>query len=101
MGHAIYRVVGCEITGPYTLRITFDDGIVREINFKPVLAGPVYGALQDEELFKQVSIDAEVHTLVWPNGVDVDPETLHEWPTYADEMKRMAERWATTMAKVG
>lgn len=57
-------MVGCEITDPYTLRITFDDGMVREINFKPVLAGPVYGALQDEELFKQVGINAEVHTLV-------------------------------------
>lgn len=57
-------MVGCEITDPYTLRITFDDGMVREINFKPVLTGPVYGALQDEELFKQVGIDAEVHTLV-------------------------------------
>jgi hypothetical protein len=74
--------------------------MVREINFEPVLEGPVYGMLRDEELFKQVRIDTEVHTLVWPNGADFDPETLYNWPTYADEMKRMAERWSTMMAKV-
>jgi hypothetical protein len=68
--------------------------------FEPVLEGPMYGMLRDEELFKQVRIDAEVHTLVWPNGADFDPETLYNWPKYADEMKRMAERWATMMAKV-
>ncbi len=100
MEHLICRVTGFEITGPYTLRIAFDDGVVREINFEPVLEGPMYGMLRDEELFKQVRIDAEVHTLVWPNGADFDPETLYNWPKYADEMKRMAERWATMMAKV-
>jgi len=100
MEHSICRVTGFEITGPYTLRIVFDDGMVREINFEPVLEGPMYGMLRDEELFKQVRIDAEVHTLVWPNGADFDPETLYNWPKYADEMKRMAERWATMMAKV-
>jgi hypothetical protein len=100
MEHLICRVIGFEITGPYTLRIAFDDGMVREINFEPVLEGPVYGMLRDEELFKQVRIDTEVHTLVWPNGADFDPETLYNWPTYADEMKRMAARWSTMMAKV-
>jgi len=101
MEHSIYRVVGFEITGAYTLRITFDDGLVQEINFEPVLEGPVYGLLRDERLFEQVSIDPEVHTLVCPNGADFDPETLHNWPKYADEMKRMAKRWATTGEKAG
>jgi hypothetical protein len=51
MSHAIYRVIG-----PYTLRVRFDDGTEREIDFRPVLAGEIYGALQDEILFNFASL---------------------------------------------
>jgi hypothetical protein len=99
MSHAIYRVIGFEIIAPYVLRVKFDDGEEREIDFRPVLSGEIYGALQDEKLFNQVEVDPEVHTLVWPNGADFDPETLHEWPKYVEEMKRMAKQWAPEQAK--
>ena len=99
MGHAIYRVIGFEAIRPYTLRVKFDDGMERDIDFRPVLAGKIYGALQDERLFEQVEIDPEVHTLVWPNGADFDPETLHDWPKYVEELKRMAGRWVTARVK--
>lgn len=98
MSHAIYRVIGFEVIRPYTLHVKFDDGTEREIDFRPVLAGEIYSALRDERLFNQVEIDPETHTLVWPNGADFDPETLHEWPKYADALKQMAAEW--TMARV-
>lgn len=94
MHHPIYRVVGFKLVRPYTLQVRFDDGTEREIDFRPLLEGELYGPLQDEKLFNQVEIDPETHTLVWPNGADFDPETLHEWPKYADAMKQMAARWA-------
>jgi len=94
MSHPIYRVVGFEIAGPYTLRVKFDDGEEQVIDFRPVLMGEIYGPLKDEGLFNQVEIDPEVHTLVWPNGADFDPATLHDWPKHVDEMKRMAKDWA-------
>lgn len=92
MKHSIYRVVGFEHVGPYRLRVKFDDGKEREIDFRPVLVGKVYGPLQDEKLFNQVEIDPEVHTLAWPNGADFDPETLHDWPKYAEDMERLAQK---------
>jgi len=98
--HPIYRVVDFEIVGPYTLRVVFDDGTEQVIAFRPVLEGALYGPLQDEKLFNQVRIDPETHTLVWPNGADFDPETLHHWPRYAEELERMAKRWATVRVKV-
>lgn len=100
MAHPIYRVVDFEIVGPYTLRVAFNDGTEQVIDFRPVLEGALYAPLQDERVFKQVEIDPEVHTLVWPNGADFDPETLHDWPKYAEEIKRMAKRWATMKVKV-
>ena len=95
MSHPIYRVVDFEQVGIYTLRITFDDRKEQVIDFSSVLVGELFGPLRDEGMFKQVEIDPEVHTLVWPNGADFDPETLHDWPKYLDEMKRLAKRWET------
>jgi len=79
--------------GPIRLRVAFRDGTVREIDFQPVLAGSVYGPLLDERIFRQVSLDLEIHTLVWPNGADFDPATLHDWPDLLPAMVKRARAW--------
>ena len=95
MGHLICRVVGFKKIGPYILLVKFDDGQEQKIDFKPVLVGELYGPLDDEKMFNQVEIDPEVHTLVWPNGADFDPETLYNWPEYVENMRRIAEQSAS------
>jgi hypothetical protein len=99
MNHPIYRVTHFEITGPYALRVKFDDGAEQTIDFRPVLAGELYGPLRDEAFFKQVDIDPEAHTLVWPNGADFDPATLHDWPEHVEEMARLAREWDAAKTK--
>ncbi|MDP7414761.1 MAG: hypothetical protein QF465_14285 [SAR202 cluster bacterium] len=47
-------------------------------------------------MFDRVKIDAEVHTLVWPNGADFDHATLHDWPVHVEPMTSMARKWALT-----
>ena len=96
MIHPIYRVVSCAIVAPYTLRVTFDDTTTQVIDFAPILAGELYGPLRDVSLFNQVQLDPEVQTLVWPNGADFDPATLHDWPEHLEEMKALARQWALT-----
>ena len=86
MPHPIYRVCSFRIVAPFALRVTFDDGTEQIIDFRPVLAGELLGPLRDASLFNQVSIDPEVHTLVWPNGADFDPATLHDWPEHVDAL---------------
>jgi len=100
MKHPIYRVVNFKKVRPYTLWVMFDDGTQQVIDFAAMLEGPIYGQLRDQRLFDQVTIDPEVHTLAWPNGADFDPETLHDWPTYAEAMRRMAREWARTEVEV-
>jgi hypothetical protein len=78
---------------PYTLRIRFNDDTEQTVDFYPVLAGELYQSLLDQTLFGQVSIDPEVHTLVWPNGADFDPATLHDWPQLADALIARARTW--------
>ena len=98
MSHPIYRVESFEVVAPYTLRVRFDDGAEQVINFRPVLAGELYGPLRELSLFEQVRVDTEVRTLVWPNGADFDPATLHDWPEHADALKSRAEGWESIPA---
>jgi len=93
MNHPIHQVVAFDITGPYTLHVWFEDGVEQTIDFAPVLAGELFGPLSDPLLFRQVRLDAEARTLVWPNGADFDPATLHDWPQYAGEFEARAKRW--------
>ena len=99
MSHPIYRVVFFEVLAPYTLRVRFDDDTEQVIDFRAVLEGEVFGPLRDESLFSQVRIDPEVYTLVWPNGADFDPATLHDWSERLSELQQMAKRWALVETK--
>src|SRR5438034_1219796 len=98
MKHPIYKVVEFDIAAPYVLCVRFDDGTTQRINFKPVLAGELYAPLNDLNLFNRVSIDPEVHTLVWPNGADFDPATLHDWFAHEEALCERARRWQMVQA---
>ena len=98
MIHPICRVVSFAVVADHTLRIAFDDGVTQTVNFAPVLAGELYGPLRDLAMFNKVRIDSEVDTLVWPNGADFDPATLHDWPEYVDALTDRARRWSVIPA---
>lgn len=94
MEHPIYRVTAVKPLGGFRLQLSFDDRSTREIDLGPVLEGEIYGPLRDPAIFAGVSIDPEVHTLVWPNGADFDPAILHDWPAHEPAMRDLAKRWA-------
>ena len=97
MLHKIYHVKSFEIVAPYTLRIDFNDLTTQTINFEAILKGELYGPLRDLSLFNQVKLDPEVETLVWPNGADFDPETLHNWPDYESALRERAKQWSDSV----
>ncbi len=102
MTHLMASIINFHIVGPYTLRVTFDDGTERIINFEPVLYGYYYAPLRDIALFNQVRLDAEVHTLVWPNGADFDPATLYHWHDGdGADLAQRAARWRELQAEAG
>jgi hypothetical protein len=96
--HPIYRIESFERVGDYALRVCFDDGTSRVIDFEPILAGELFGPLRDHSLFAQVRIDPEVHTIVWPTGADFDPAILHDWPEHEASFRAAAKRWAENHA---
>lgn len=96
--HPMYRVRSAKVVGPYILQIPFDDCTEQVIDFQSILAGELYGPLRDLALFDQVQIDPEAHTLIWPNGSDFDPATLHDWPQHTEESAERARNWERSSA---
>ena len=93
MNHWVHRVTAFEIAEEYSLRVRFEDNTEHTIDFSPILVGEMFGPLRDPSLFRQVRLDAEAHTLVWPNGADFDPATLYDWPQHAEDFAAHARRW--------
>lgn len=80
----LYDVIDFELIGGYAVRIQFDDNTEQVIDFEPVLSGPLFGQLHDPNMFGQVKLDKDIGTLIWPNGADIDPTVLHDWPLHVD-----------------
>lgn len=93
MSHPIHRIMRFEIVGPFALAVEFSDGTGQRIDFQPVLHGPIFGPLRDSSMFNAVILDIEAGTLVWPNGADFDPATLHDWPGVCEELAARARGW--------
>ena len=93
--HEIHRVVGFEVEDRYVVRVRFADGTMQRIDLEPVLEGELFGALRDPAVFAAVRIDREAHTLIWPNGADFDPATLHDWLRHAADFAARARAWRT------
>jgi hypothetical protein len=70
------RVIEVEPLDGFVLRLRFNDGSERVIDFEDELYGPVFEPLKaDPALFRSVRIEGP--TIAWPNGADIDPDVLH------------------------
>lgn len=76
--YRIPRIEAVEIPRPHVLRLTFDDGLIRELEFVTGdNQGTVFEPLEAPEFFETVVVQSETGTIVWPNGLDLDPSVLH------------------------
>ena len=74
----LVSVTDVTVLGHYRLRLTFSDGLVRDVDLSYLHdRGPIFEALGDSDFFRQVAVDPEGGTIVWPNGADLDPLVLH------------------------
>ena len=59
------------------LHITFDNGVVFDVDIKPFIKSGVSGSLKDKHFFDAVRV--EDGYITWPNGYDFCPEFLYEY----------------------
>ena len=73
----IVHVVHVRCVGDHRLRLEFEDGRSGELDFSDEEWRGVFEPLRDPGFFSQVELDEGLGTIVWPNGADFAPETLH------------------------
>jgi hypothetical protein len=96
-----HDVVDCAFHKDYVLRVRFDDGFERTIDFESILLGPMFGPLRDLRLFRQARVEGDLGTIVWPTGADIDPGVLYDWPEHVDAIvSRRRARWLAQEAVV-
>jgi hypothetical protein len=84
--------------GGFRLELRFSDGQcgVVDLSGRILGRGGEFRALEDPVFFRQVRVDPELATIVWPNDVDFCPDLLREWvsagcvPAYEREGSRHA-----------
>jgi len=84
------RIKSAKHVNSYKLELTFTDGTVATVDFQGRISGRggVFAPMQNVEFFKQVSVDHEAGTVVWPNGVDFCPDVLYSEATESRVMLR-------------
>jgi hypothetical protein len=78
----LVHVAAVEVIGEHRLRLRFEDGAEGELDLSAWPWRGVFEPLRDPEFFAKVKLDDELGTIVWPNGADLAPESLHEWVTH-------------------
>lgn len=77
--YKLERVTEVAVVGDHRLHVKFEDGVQGEVDFSHKSWHGVFAPLEDPAYFAQVRLG--LGTIVWPNDVDVAPETLYHWVT--------------------
>ena len=76
----ILKVTAAKVVGAYSLLVTFNDGVTKQVNLRPLLWGPVFEPLLDPAYFARMTLDPAFGVPTWPNRADLAPEALHALP---------------------
>jgi hypothetical protein len=75
----LVHLTAVDVVGDHRLRLTCEDGAEGEVDLSVWRRRGVFEPLADPSYFRRVALDEELGTIVWPNGADLAPETLHAW----------------------
>lgn len=74
----MHKVTSVEPLADYRLRVSFADGLVGEVDISDMIGEGVFQALADPAEFEKVYVDPVTHTVAWPGGIELCPDSLHE-----------------------
>ncbi len=78
----ILTITAAEYIEDYKLRLTFNNGEVRIVDFVPLMQKGICKKLQDKDYFRAFTLDP--FTVDWNNEIGFAPEYLYEIGTYPE-----------------
>lgn len=69
------KVIKAEYVKDYVLRLTFSDGVVKNVDFLPLAQKGICRKLQDMTYFRNFKLDP--FSVDWSNEIGFAPEYLH------------------------
>jgi len=73
----MHKIISVKPLSGYKLWIKFSDGVEGVVNLSDLKDKGVFKTWDDKKIFDAVYIDSESHTLAWPGGIDLCPDTLY------------------------
>lgn len=74
----IKDIVAVKPLADYQLWLRFEDGAEGVVDVSQLIQfSGIFAPLQDLATFAQVQIHAELGTIIWQNGADLDPDVLY------------------------
>ncbi len=80
----IIHVTAVKVVGPHSLELAFDNGVLKRVNLRRELYGPVFEPLRDPAYFARVYLDLDSRTITWPNKADFAPDFLCQMEPESD-----------------
>lgn len=86
----MHRIIEVKPLENYKVWLKFADGVEGIVNLSDVAGKGVFSVWNDPKVFQAVFIDPESHTIAWPGGIDLCPDTLYSEITGIDVLTRKA-----------
>jgi hypothetical protein len=74
----MHRVTECKASRDYRLWLRFDDGLEGSVFLGNLLEVGAFSAWRDVERFCRAEVDRKAATVVWDDGIRLDPDILHQ-----------------------
>ena len=74
----LVRVTRVEVIGDHRLRLSFEDGTVGDVSYEGREWKGALKPLGNPQVFAEVTVDEQMGTIAWPNGIDFAPEPLYD-----------------------
>lgn len=72
------KIVEAEARSDYRLWVRYEEGAEGEVDLSNLMGKGVFKRWEDPAEFEKVFIDPETHTVAWPGGIDLCPDSLYE-----------------------